>query len=390
MIQAWAELIISDISNGPAYYYFFWGLGAVYPVLFIFLTLGFLRNKKTMPQKKLNIPVTVLVSARNEEVDLPVCIQSLLNLDYPKELLQIILVDDRSNDSTLEIIQKAANSNEQVEWLSTASYPEIELKAKARGVACGMKIATGEWVFITDADAEVHPQWVAHSLGSVKEDTGMLGGALSIKPIGILGKIEHVVWSFVQMFNLGMSGWGVPFACVGPNMAIRKDIYDENGGLENAEFSVAEDLALLIMVSNSKKKIVTFASPETTISLTPVPSFRHLLSQQRRWLRGGIDAGSDYSFMLYLTFWGGLFVTLYYILGWFFSPSVFLAFWILRLVIDLVYFSIQKVKLNLAKHLRYLPLLELYLLVILIYLPISFLFTKKIQWMGDGFSVEYE
>ena len=47
-----------------------------------------------------NLPVSVIVPARNEEKNLSSCLESLLNQSYPKELYEIIVVDDDSDDNT--------------------------------------------------------------------------------------------------------------------------------------------------------------------------------------------------------------------------------------------------------------------------------------------------
>ena len=253
-----------------------------------------------------------------------------------------------------------------------------------------MQHATGDWVFITDADAEVHPQWLKHSLSAVDQETGMTGGSIVVKPSGFQGKLERMTWAWVQMFNLGMSGWGVPFACVGPNMAIKRDIYEHAGGLEYAKFGVAEDLALHNMVIEANAKIVTPATPQTTACLKQVPSFKHYLSQLRRWFRGGIDNGPEYAWILYSSFWLGFFFATFPFYGWIFSWPVYLALMTIHLLTDVLILIVQKKKLGLAKHTIYLPFLAVAKIIALTYIPISFLFTRKISWMGDGYSIEYK
>lgn len=384
------DQVLIDISQAGWVSFIFWGLASIYPLILGFLTVGFLMNKKAKGIVSSSLKITVLVSARNEEQDLPSCIESLLNLDYPKEQLQIILVNDQSEDGTKDIITKYASDNEHVLALDTKDITETHLEAKARGIFWGMEHATGDWVFITDADGEVHPKWLKKSLGAIDENTGMVGGSVVVESKGFQGKLERSTWAFVQMFNLGMSGWGVPFACVGPNMAIRRDIYEEAGGLENAEFCIAEDLALLNMVVEADAKIITPVSPETTIHLKQVPSFKHYLSQLRRWFRGGIDNGPEYQFILYSSFWVGFFVVTFPLYGWILSWPVYIVLMALQLIVDLLILAVQKYKMGLQKHVRYFPFMIAARTIALIYIPVSFLFTRKIQWKGDNYSVDYE
>ena len=389
-IAQFFDQVLIDINQAGWVEYLFWGVFSLYPIVLGLLTIGFLINKKTKGVISFYPKITVLVSARNEEQDLPSCIESLVNLDYPKDLLQIILVNDRSDDGTEKLISQYALENDHILSLHTKDMPKTHLEAKARGISWGMKHATGDWVFITDADGEAHPSWLTQSLSAIDDNTGMVGGAVVVKPTGFQGKLERATWSFVQMFNLGMSGWGIPFACVGPNMAIRRDIYEEAGGLDNAEFCIAEDLALLNMVVNAGAKIITPVSHETTITLKQVPSFSHYLSQLRRWFRGGIDNGLEYHLILYSSFWWGFFIVTFPVYGWAFSMSVYLVMMLFQLLVDVLILIVQKHKLGLRSHVSYLPFLILAKIIAFTYIPVSFLFKRKIQWKGDNYSVDYD
>ncbi len=333
--------------------------------------------------------ITVTVSARNEERDLPACIASLVALDYPPAKLQIILVDDHSTDSTGEIIDAAAKAHTNITALHSASLPPNGLEAKGRGIANGFAHATGDWVFITDADASVHPQWLRHMLGRATEKTGMVGGTVVVDAIGAIGTVERVSWAYTQLFSLAASGWNVPFVCVGPNMAIRRSAYVEAGGLERAEFRVSEDVALFTMVASRHMEVQSYADEQTAATLRPVPSARHLVSQQRRWFGGGLSQGLAYSLPLLASFWWGFGVVLYVLLGWTLSVTWWLAFIGAKAIVDAVALAMQQRRLNLEHHVRYLWVIELYHLFVFLVLPPSFLFSRKIRWMGDGYTVTY-
>jgi 1,2-diacylglycerol 3-beta-glucosyltransferase len=364
-------------------------LAAYFPMMAVLL-FGLRRLAKSvrLPDAAC-VPVTVIVSARNEERDLPRCIASLRALDYPADKLQIVLVDDHSTDSTGRIIERAAAADSRIIAVSAVALPANGLEAKARGLAYGFTQATGEWVLITDADASVHPQWLRHMLGRVTPATGMVGGVVVVEADGALGKTERVSWAYTQLFNLGMAGWKVNFICVGPNMAIRRAVYVEAGGLERAEFRVAEDLALFMMVARRKMEVQTYADAETTATLRPVPSVRHLISQQRRWLGGGMAEGFAYRAALLAAFWWGFAVALFLFVGWAFDWRLWSGFVAAKIVVDGIALLMQQRRMRLAHHLRYLWVIELYHPFIFILLAPSFLFSRRIRWMGDGYSITY-
>ena len=93
--------------------------------------------------------VSVIVGIRNEEKFIEECIESLLNLDYPRDSYEIIIVDGMSTDKTPEIVQK---------------YPVKLLFNERKNVAAarnlGVKNAKGNFVAFTDGDCKVDPQWL--------------------------------------------------------------------------------------------------------------------------------------------------------------------------------------------------------------------------------------
>ena len=363
---------------------------AIYFVLMTVLIAGMLRLRKSRPADATRLgPVTVLVTARNERRDLPRCIASLLALDYPRELLQIVLVDDLSDDGSDVQIDEAAVANPHIVALHVRDLPENGLEAKGRGIAHGMDHATGDWVLITDADAAVHPQWIRHMLGRVDERTGVIGGALVVEAVGIVGIIERVCWAFVQAFNLGMAGWGLPFVVLGPNMAVRRSAYERVGGLRAAKFRVAEDLAIFGLVVEQGYAVQNYFDVETLVTLRPVPSARHLLSQQRRWLGGGLSHGFLYTSLLTLSFGWGFGIAIFVLFGWLLSPTLWLGFVVAKMGVEGIIFFIQRRRMRLATHLRYLLVLEVYHAFVFFVLPLSFLFSRRLRWMGDGYSVTY-
>lgn len=365
-------------------------IGGIYLVL-VLVTLGMFRLPKSYSAKDEDLPtVSVIISAKNEEIDLPKCIASLEKLDFPKNKLQIVLVDDKSTDQTGPIIKDAAKRNSHFISLSTDDAPEVGLKAKARGISWGIKNSESEWILITDADGEVPSLWVRHMLSRVDGKTGMIGGMLSVKPSSLIGIFERISWGYTLPFAFGMAGWGASFICVGPNMGIRRSIYEENGGLENVDFDVAEDLALFRMVENSDYNFCSYVTPETTILLNPVPSLKHLWSQQRRWLGGGFEGGWKYGIPLILAFGYLTAYSFFQITGWFYALEATLAIVLIRLFGDAFILVEKRILLKKTHLFRYLPIQWLYGTLTMAWLPISLLFDSRIRWRGDGYEIKYD
>ena len=373
---------------GVAWWIVVW-LGAYFAVFWP-LIWGTRRLRTSTPLADgAGVRVSVVVSARNEERDLPRCIGSLLSLDYPHDLLEIILVDDLSDDATGRMIDDTAREHSHVRALHTRELPDNGLQAKARGLAHGMARATGEWVLITDADATVPTGWVRHLLGGVSPSTGMVGGAIMVETDRWWSVPERMAWAFLQVFSLGLAGWGRPIVCVGPNMGIRRETYQRAGGLEQAPFRVAEDLALFLMVRRAKEQVLMGYSADTLAMVQAVPTARHLFSQHRRWIAGGAEQGWGYAIGVWLAVLWGVGIAVFMLVGWLLSGPLWAAFMAVKLATEWVLLRLQQRRLGLPHHARYLGVLQLYMLVALAFLPTSFLFSRKIQWLGDGYQVRY-
>jgi len=94
--------------------------------------------------------ISVVVPVHNGEKTIAACIESLLALDYPRDDIEIIIVDNRSTDSTRDIV---------------ARYPVTCLSQPRRGAAAarnaGIRRARGEYVAFTDSDCTVDPRWLS-------------------------------------------------------------------------------------------------------------------------------------------------------------------------------------------------------------------------------------
>lgn len=112
--------------------------------------------------------VSVIVGIRNEEKFIEECIESLLNLDYPKDSYEIIIVDGMSTDKTCDLVQK---------------YPVKLLLNERKNVAAarnlGVKNARGELIAFTDGDCKVDPLWLktlVREMQASPEDVVCFGG----------------------------------------------------------------------------------------------------------------------------------------------------------------------------------------------------------------------
>src|SRR6185295_7139495 len=98
--------------------------------------------------------VSLIAPARNEERNIEQAVRSLLKLDYPD--LQITLVNDRSTDSTGQILDRLAKEFPQLHVVHLTDLPAGWL-GKNHAMQLGAERSTGEWILFSDADVIFEP-----------------------------------------------------------------------------------------------------------------------------------------------------------------------------------------------------------------------------------------
>lgn len=384
------ELIINELARGPLFIFLFMFYVVLYPVAIILLNIGFTKSpykaKKIISDKDLPI-VSVLLCAKNEEKNISETIEALLKLDYPREKTHFIIVNDDSTDSTGSLIEKYAKLDARILMMNTGDMPASPLIAKARAIDWGMTQTKGEWVFFTDADTIVTPSWLRSMLQNAGDETGIIGGPLTVKDQGTLvSQLEKSFWAYVQMYSIGMSGLGKTFTTIGPNMAMRRSIYEQTGGLLALDSVLADDLAIFKLGMIANREVVYTTNPGALLEMKPLNSFKKLFSQARRWLKGGVIHEKQYKLLLALVACYATMGGLLMLFGWLISLPLFVMFWVSKIVVDLVYVYQQKKRLGISQLLQNYLFFQVYIAIVVIVVPISLVIKNSINWKGITYS----
>jgi len=116
--------------------------------------------------------VSVVIPAYNAEKNIVTLIESLLNLDYPKEKIELIIIDNNSTDETKYVIKK----------YPIKLFEENRIQSSYAARNKGINHANGEIIAFTDSDCIVTPQWVKEGVKKLISESADLAG----------GKIEFI------------------------------------------------------------------------------------------------------------------------------------------------------------------------------------------------------
>ncbi|MCH7824392.1 MAG: glycosyltransferase [Acidobacteria bacterium] len=190
--------------------------------------------------------VSVVVPARNEERHLAGAMRSILALDYPD--LEIIAIDDRSDDRTGEILDELAAADPRLRVLHLTELPDGWL-GKNHALQCAAEEATGELILFTDADVFFEPTVLARAVACVRE-----GGLDHLTIVADVHTPSLLVEMFVVAFAVTFVGYFRPWRMGDPNSSatvgigafnlVRKQTYFDAGGHRPIAMRPDDDLKL--------------------------------------------------------------------------------------------------------------------------------------------------
>ena len=256
---------------------------ALFGILFLFLVFifsvfivsVFLNRKRVSFTPK----VGVVIPAYNEEKNIDDCLRSIINSDYPKSKLEVVVVDDGSTDSTLKILEKY----KKVRVLKQQHIGKVE------ALNLGVKHCSSDFVVTIDADTMVDAKCIKELLKPFSDlDVGATTGNNIVKNnkliIGAFQNIEYhfnnlVRNSFSKVFNNGIWFSG-SLACYS-KMALERAGYFKKDTL-------AEDQDIALEIKKAGYKIVNVSS---AYGYTIVPTkFKEFYKQRSRWWIGTLQA----------------------------------------------------------------------------------------------------
>lgn len=190
--------------------------------------------------------VSLVFAARNEGATLGRAVPTMLALDYPD--LEIIAVDDRSEDDTGAILDKFAAADARLKVIHVTELPPGWL-GKTHGLQRGGEQATGEWILFTDADIHFQPPALARAVAYARAQT--LDHLAAVPVLHERGPLLGIcVSAFSLLFALFVRPWRVPnpaSGChggIGAFNLVRTSTYRKMGGHAPLRLRPDDDLKL--------------------------------------------------------------------------------------------------------------------------------------------------
>lgn len=351
---------------------------SVYYVL-IFSKTALLKPRAT---KNNDHKVSVVICAKNESEQLKANLPYIVNQEYPD--FEIILVNDGSSDSSLDIMKIFSNKYHNVKVVNVEEN-EAFWGNKKYALTLGIKAAKNDYLLLTDADCKPLSRYWIKQMSAYFEGhrSIVLGyGAYEKKGYSLLNKLirYETLLTAVQYFSYALMG--MPYMGVGRNLAYKKEEFFNNNGFVDHMDMMSGDDDLFINQIATKENVTVNISPYSFTKSEPESTFKNWFRQKKRHISTSYKYKMTHKILLSMFYFSQL-------LFWIVSLTLLIAQYKLKYV-GILFLSVVVMKYIVmgvsAKKLRekdlilYLPILELFLICFQLSIFISNLFTKPGHW----------
>lgn len=229
--------------------------------------------------------VSVIIPVRNEESTIAHCLHALSLQNFPKELLEIIVVDDNSTDSTVEQLQHLSKKH---------AFKIIQLKEdnfttafKKKAITTAIKQASGELIITTDADCSMGEKW----LSEIVRYYEVHKPKMIVAPVSFHN--EKTIFEKFQTLEfltlIGITAAAIrnnkPIMCNGANLAYQRKVFFNVGGFNFVNhIASGDDVFLMLKIAKQNPSDIHFLKSRDAIVYTEaqktLPAF---VQQRKRW-----------------------------------------------------------------------------------------------------------
>jgi len=208
--------------------------------------------------------VSVLIPARNEEDNIRECVLDALALNYtPKE---IIVVDDRSEDRTADIVAELARDHPEL-TLVKLDHLQPGWTGKTHALWAGVQKAHGDWLLFIDADTRHHPDNLDVTVAyAEKNNLDMISLLASLTCYGFWENLLQPLLGGALMIRFPLQKVNDPNSPLafanGQYILVRREAYEAVGGHAAVRSDLLEDIAIAKALKSAGKRITTAFAPD--------------------------------------------------------------------------------------------------------------------------------
>ncbi|MGO1042356.1 glycosyltransferase [Clostridioides difficile] len=277
-------------------YLFIFSLFSIWSLLLINIVLamgGYLFYFKNFDKKIKKIDrypmVSILVPAHNEAKVIGRTVESLLLLNYPKDKMELIVINDNSSDNSREILESIKSKYKNYNFTIINTDSTTGGKGKSNALNIGYKISKGEFIAVYDADNTPDRDALRYLIQTIVTDDEL--GAV-IGKFRTRNKSKNLLTKFINIETLSFQWmsqagrWQLFNLCTipGTNFILRKSIIEEIGGWDSKAIAEDTEISFRIYKLGYKIKLV----PQSITWEQEPETIKVWIKQRTRWAKGNI------------------------------------------------------------------------------------------------------
>ena len=332
-----------------------------------------------------NLPVSVLICARNESNNLQQNLSSILNQNYTN--FELVLINDGSHDDTLAIFESIKEKYKSSHQIKIVNVVENEKfwGSKKYALTLGIKAASNEYLLFTDADCQpASNQWISEMTSQFSEKKEIVLGYGAYKKVknSFLNKIIRYETLYTALQYFSYAKIGLPYMGVGRNLAYKKSVFFKaNGFAKHMHIKSGDDDLFINENGNKKNTTIKFSQNSFTVS-EPKKTFSSWIHQKRRHIATAnhykpihkLLLGLSYSTQLLFWLLASLLLILNY--NWIFVLLIIG----IRILFQYIVFERAAKKLNERDLTLWVPFFEIFLIWIQLFIFIKNKISKPTHW----------
>jgi len=263
-------ILLMSVSIQIYFYIFIFGKAAVY------------KNHKNNLAK---FPISVIIVGRNEETNMKSFLPLVLSQNYFQ--FEVVFVNDRSSDSTTEVLNQIKTYDNRLNIININL--KVEKPGKKYALTQGIYAAQYEHLVMIDAD--VYPlsdNWLKQISEAYKDNTEIvLGYGAYEKRKGFLNKLIRFDALFIALQYLSIAKIGLPYMGTGRNLSYKKSLFIKQSGFEKHIDILSGDDDLFVNKAANDRNTEIVISPESKTLSVPKTRYKDWFYQKRRHLTTG-------------------------------------------------------------------------------------------------------
>jgi|SRR3954469_9171798 len=266
--------------------YIFIALSFIYCLFITSFCLGWLKTKGDVDiDDELNTEISIIIAARNEEGSIASCLRALINQSYPAVHMEIIVVDDNSEDTTVKIVQ---NFCEQYQFVKLISLDALKNEqGKKQAIQKAIEQAKGELIFTTDADCVMGMDWLRVMVSYQKK----INAEMIVAPVcfnrekQLFEKMQTLEFMALMASGAGALYFNKAILCNGANLMYTRKAFDAVNGFDKInDYPSGDDVLLMYKINKKFPGKVKFLKNQDVIVYTPAKqTIQAFMQQRKRW-----------------------------------------------------------------------------------------------------------